>query len=450
MPRSVPDLALWKKALVIALPLMLAESVDSILWMMDTYFVSRLGDPALAAVGVGGYLGWLTFAGGSLYYTGALVLVAQAMGARDKEAASRSAGEILSANFLLALPVVLGMWLLAPLLVDVIAGDRVTLLVKQLSVDYYRARLLGIPFTYAGLVLGATYRGVGKTRPVLYSTIIFAIVNGVLDPLMIFGLAGFPKLGVAGAGYASSIANVVYATTLYAFAPPTVGFSVKPRIPSTYAVKATRIGFPALVERLAFVGGNLAYIGAVARCGEDALAAHTIGVRIESLAFLPLFSIAESSAALAGQEMGAGRISESKKAGWEVAKLNGVAGMATMIVIILTSGSLPWIFTDSTNVAHLARIYLLIAAVTEPALGVIMALGMAIRGAGNTTVPTVINLTGLYLLRVLPAGVLPGLMPQGLCVVGAWLAMGIDVTGRGAILAVVYRRYFERIARKVV
>lgn len=446
----MPDYEVWKRALIIALPLMLAESVDSILWIMDTYFVSRLGDAAIAAVGVGGYLGWLTFSGGSLYYTGALVLVAQAVGANDRDAASKSAGEVLSSNFLLALPVVVGMWLLAPSLVDVVAGERVTRFVKNLSVDYYRARLLGIPFTYAGLVLGATYRGVGKTRPVLYSTVVFALVNGVLDPIMIFGLAGFPRLGVAGAGYASSIATVVYSVLLYLMAESTVGFSVRPRLPSAYAYKATKIGFPALVERLAFVGGNLAYIGAVARCGEEALASHTIGVRIESLAFLPLFSIAESSAALAGQEMGAGRVMGSKRAGWEVAKLNGIAGIATMVLIILTSGTLPWIFTDNAHVARLARIYLLIAAVTEPALGVIMALGMAIRGAGNTTVPTVINLIGLYFLRVIPAGFLPGLMPMGSCVIGAWLAMGIDVSGRGAILATVYNKYFERIAKRVV
>lgn len=446
----MPETGLWRRALAIALPLMLAESVNSILWIMDTYFVSRLGDAALAAVGVGGYLSWLTFSGGSLYYTGALVLVAQAVGAGDRKAASMSAGEALSANLLLSLPVVAGMWVFSPVLVGIIAGGGTSTIVKRLAIDYFRARLLGLPFTYSGLVLGAVYRGVGRTRPVLYSTILFSTVNGVLDPLMIYGLAGFPAMGVAGAGYASSIASVVYAVSLYIMAASTVGFSVRPRIPGIYAVKATRIGLPALVERLAFVGGNLAYIGAVARCGEDALAAHTIGVRIESLAFLPLFSIAESSAALAGQEMGAGRTLEAKRAGWEVAKLNGVAGLATMAVIIASSGLLPWVFTRSPRVASLAQIYLIIAAVTEPALAVVMALGMAIRGAGNTLVPTIVNLAGLYLLRVVPAGILPRLMPPGKCVLGAWLAMGIDVTGRGTVISIVYKRWFERIVKKVV
>ncbi|MCE4600021.1 MAG: MATE family efflux transporter [Desulfurococcales archaeon] len=444
------DKSIWRKALVIALPLMLAESVDSILWLMDTYFVSRLGDNALAAVGVGGYLGWLTFAGGSLFYTGALVLVAQAVGAGDKSAASKSSGEILTSNALLGVPVLAAMWYLAPYLVGFIAGARVGYDVKMLSVEYYRARLLGIPFTYAGLVLGAVYRGVGRTRPVLYATLVFATVNGVLDPILIFGLLGVPSMGVAGAGYASSIANVVYAAILYAMAGRTVGFSVRPRPPGRYALLGARIGFPALVERLAFVGGNVGYIGAVARCGEEALAAHTVGVRVESIAFLPLFSIAEASAALAGQEVGAGRVPQAKRVGWEVAKLNALAGSIVMLVLVALSGYLPRIFTNTPSVVDLARLYLWIAGATEPALGVIMSIGMTIRGAGNTTVPTLINLVGLYLLRVLPAGILPHYMPAGYCVLGAWLAMGIDVTGRGLAMVLVFRRYFERLARRVV
>ncbi|MEB3765409.1 MAG: MATE family efflux transporter [Desulfurococcales archaeon] len=444
------DKEVWRKALVIALPLMLAESADSILWIVDTYFISRLGDEALAAAGVGGYLGWLTFSIGTLYYTGALVLVSQAVGASKKSTAEQSVGEILTANIILAIPVLILLWKTAPYLVDIIAGEKVGLTAKSLAIDYYRARLYGMPFAYMGLVFGAVYRGVGRTRPVLYSTIIFTIVNGVLDPILIFGLYSFPPLGISGAGYASSIANIVYAIGLYMYLPGHAGMKPVPRPPRHLAWKATKIGFPTLIERLVFVGGNLAYIGAVARCGEDALAAHTIGVRIESLAFLPLFSIAESGAALVGQAIGAGDPKKAKHMGVEVAKLNLVAGAISMVVILLLSNRLPYVFTESSDVARLAMYYLIIAGVTEPPLGVVMSIAMSIRGAGNTTIPTIINLSALYLLRIIPAGILPRFMPEGLCAVGAWLAMGIDVTGRSLILLWVYKRYFDKLARKLV
>ena len=444
------DTGTWRRALSIALPLMIAESINSILWLTDTFFVSRLGDAAIAAVGLGGYLSWLTFVGGTLFYMGAMVLVSQAYGAGELGKAERSAGEALSSNILLSLPVVAAMWAASPGILGFLGGPRVGRKTILLAIDYYRARLIGVPFAYAGLVLGAVYRAVGRTKPVMVSTTIAAVANAILDPLLIFGLASLPRLGVAGAGYASAAAALIDASTLWLLSKKTIGFQVTPKPPGSLAFQGARIGLPAFIERLAFVTGNMAYIGAVSRCGEKALAAHTIGVRIESLAFLPLFSISEAAAAIAGQETGAERIREAKKAGWQVALLNGAAGIVTMAAIILLSGLLPRAFTSDPQVVRLARLYLIIAALTEPPFGMVLSLGMAIRGAGNTIVPTIVNLTGLYLLRVVPASILPGHMPPGLCVLGAWLAMAIDVSGRSIIMAVIYVKYFEKIARKVV
>ncbi len=446
----LPDTSVWRRALEIALPLMLAESADSILWIVDTYFVSGLGDKALAAVGVGGYLGWLMFVGGSLFYMGALVLVAQYVGARDVNGARRATGEALTSNILLAVPLALAAYWFSPTLVSWLAGPRVDVEVKSMAVSYFHYRLLGLPFTYAALVLDAAYRGVGRTRPVFTATVAFTLVNAVLDPLLIYGMLGLPAMGVAGAGLASSIASAVYLVGLYVQAPRWLGYTPTPLPPGVLAWRAATIGVPALVERLAFVGGNLVYLGSVARCGEDALAAHTIGVRIESLAFLPIFAIGESAATLAGQAVGAGSVGEARRSGWEVAKLDMLAGVIAGIVIALLAPHLPWAFTDNPRVARLARDYLLIAAATEPFFGAAISLTMAIRGAGNTTVPTVINLSSLYLLRVLPATVIPRMLPPGLCVYGAWSAMAIDMGGRAAISTTVYRRWFERLARRVV
>jgi len=440
----------WRRALEIALPLMLAESVDSVLWLIDTYFVAGLGEAALAAVGAGGYLGWLMFVGGSLYFMGALVLVAQAVGAGDWERARRATGEALTANVALSLPLAAAAWHAAPALVDALTGPGVGAAVKAMAVEYFRARLLGLPFTYAALVLGAAYRGVGRTRPVFYATLAFATVNAVLDPLLIYGLLGAPRLGIAGAGYASAVASAVYAAGLWALAPRHLGFTPAPAPPRGLAWRATVLGAPALAERLAFVAGNLVYLGVVARCGEAALAAHTIGVRIESLAFLPIFAIGESAASLAGQAVGAGRVAEAKRYGWEVAKLNALAGALAAALIAALAPHAPSVFTGDPLVARLARDYLLIAAATEPFFGVAISLTMAIRGAGNTLVPTAINLASLYALRVAPATLLPRLLPEGLCVYGAWAAMAVDMAGRALVSAVVYRRWFERLARRVV
>jgi len=386
----------------------------------------------------------------SLFFIGALVLVAQSWGAGDRGKAERAAGEALTMNIALSIPLGLLAWQLAPWLVGLLGGEGTGPLVEGLAVEYFRARLWGLPFLYASLVYGAVYRGVGVTRPVLYGTIVFASLNATLDPVLIYGLLGAPRLGIAGAGYASSIANAVYLAALAVQAERALGFRVRPLRPTEIALLEARVGGPALAERLAFVAGNLAYLGVVARCGEDALAAHTIGVRIESLAFLPIFSIGEAAATLAGQEVGQGRPDRAKHAGWEVAKLNLLAGLATGLLIIVASRFIPAAFTSDPRVEELAATYLVIAAITEPFFGVAISLTMAIRGAGNTVVPTIINLTSLYLLRVVPATILPQYLPPDKCVLGAWASMAIDTAGRATLSAIVYRQYFHRLAKRLV
>jgi putative MATE family efflux protein len=446
----VPDWATWRRAVNIALPLMLAEAVDSILWLTDTYFVSSLGDRAIEAVGLGGYLSWFTFSIGSMIYTGALVVVAQAMGAGKGSESSQAVGEAITSNTLIAVPVAVAAWYASPALVGLLAGRRVSAAAKALAASYFRWRLLGLPFLYAGLSLDAAYRGAGVTRPVLYATVASASVNAGLDPLLIYGLLGLPRLGVQGAALASAVAASVYLAILYAQAPRALGFPARPRRPASLAVVMVRLGLPALVERLVFVGGNLAYLGSIARCGDDALAAHTIGVRIESLAFLPLYSIGESAATLSGQHVGRGEVEAGRRAGVEVALFNVIVGLLVAGLIASLSWRLPGAFTRSERVRELARLYLLVAALSEPFFGASISLSMAIRGAGNTVVPTLVNLASLYFLRVVPAGLLPRLMPPGLCALGAWSAMLLDQAGRAAATGLVYRRLYRRLARRVV
>ncbi len=440
------DRRIVKKAWSIAWPLMVAESLDSILWIIDTFFVSLLGDVSVAAVGIGGYLGWLFFVGSTMMYMGALVLASQAIGAGEMRYASRVVGESMTANILIAIPIgIVGY---------VYAGDMLELLnarggVLEEATGYFRVRALGLPIVYAYMVYDAAYRASGYTKPVLKATLVGVVVNIILDPILILGLGPAPAMGVTGAALASVIASLGNLVVLH-LESGKLGFKVTPRRPGAWAFKSARIGFPSMVERIVFVLGNVVYVGSVASCGDRALAAHTIGVRIESLAFLPMFSLSTAAGTLVGQEVGKGDFSEARRIGWELGKASIFFGGLVGGLLIAGSQFAPSLFTDSRDVAWLAGIYLIIAGLTEPALGVEMTIAQVIRGAGNTTVPTIINLASLYILRVIPAYILPSYMPNNLCVLGAWLAMAIDVFGRGIMFSIIYKRYFTRLAKRLV
>ncbi len=436
------------RALRFALPLMLADSLESLLWLVDAYFVSLLGEEALAAVGVGGYLGWLWFIGSSLYMTGVLVVASQAFGAGERRLAGRAVSEGFTASLLLGIPAATLGYLLAPTLVGLVASGA-SEAVRAEAVGYFRVRVLGIPLVYAAMSLDAGFRAAERSRPIAASVAVGAVVNALLDPPLILGLGPLPGLGVRGAALASIVAGAASLAVLLAYRRH-LEAPFRPAIPGRLAFAMARVGAPALAERLAFVLGNVAYLSAVAYCGDAALAAHTIGVRLESLAFIPLFSLGTAAATMVGQEVGAGRMGEAKRIGWELAKLSALAGGAVGALLALLAPLAPGAFTDDPVVAGLARDYLLIAAASEPSLAAVFSLGQAIRGAGNTLVPTVVNLAGIYLVRVAPAMALVRLLPLGSCVYGAWLAMLVDVVARSAAFALVYRLYFERLARKLV
>ena len=428
-----------------AWPLMLAEAVGSIVSLIDLAFVSRLGVTALAGVGAGSYAGWFLSVPLAAFYIGVLVLASQALGAGRRSLAERIVGESLTAAMLSALPLAaagitaahtLGLWLSG--------GDKA---VAEAAAAYLRARLLGHSFFAAMLVLDAAYRAAGANRGILYGAAATAATNTVLDPLLIY-VAG---LGVSGAGLATAASYAAGVLVLALRARSQAGYSSIGGTPRGLAARVFRVGSPAMAERLLFAGGNLVYLAAVARCGEAALAAHTVGVRIESLAFLPAFALSTYASGEVGRLVGAGSLEEAQKRGWSIAGAS--AAFMTLMALVLAGAAVPAsiLLAPSEAVAELVVAYLLLAAVSEPALGAVMSLGGAIRGAGNTLVPTLINLVGLYLIRVAPAYLLVGRVASGTaCPLVAWFIMDVDVAARATVFTLVYRRYFHRLARRLV
>ncbi|MCE4614612.1 MAG: MATE family efflux transporter [Desulfurococcales archaeon] len=438
-----------KEAIRIGWPLVIVESLDSIVSITDTFFVSRLGDDAIAGVGLASYIGWLLSVFGSLYYVGVMVLVAQAVGSKQIKKASKIVGESLSASALIAIPIVLLGYTYASQLIGLIGGTGT---VQYLGSSYMSLRVVGLEFWFILLVLDASFRGSGVTKPLIYSSVTTATVNTILDPLLIYGYLGFPRMGVRGAAFASVISIALGALLDFLLTTRFLEFSAKPRIPSFYAVHAARVGFPAFVERVVFAGGNNLYMKSISTCGAITIAAHTIGVRIESIAYMPAFAVSTAASSIIGQLVGAGEESEARKAGFEIAGITALLMLVVGMLLVGISPFAPEAFTSNPETRRLAMIYLILAGVSEPGLGVIMTIGGSIRGAGETRVPTIINLASLYAARILPAYIIASnhIALMGICPLGQWLSMDLDIGVRTVIFIYVYYRFIHRLTKKLV
>ena len=427
----------------IAWPMVISELGDSLYSITDTYFVSRLGTLALAAVGAGSYISWLFFVVVALFSTGVLVFTAQSYGAKEIEKARRALGESIIVGFSLALIIVLIVRLISPLIVGLVVGADRELV--EITLLYFNTRILGLPFLLVAVSMDSVVRAVGATKYSMITVLSSALLNMILDPILIFGLFGFPALGVVGAALATII-SIIYMLPLELFFLNKLSLLPQLSLEYGHVLKVLKIGAPAALERLVFSVGNNAYISFISRCGSTALAAHQVGIRIESFIYMPGFAFSVAAASLVGQRIGSGNVPEGKRIGLEAAKIAATIMTILGVIVALTAHILVAPFAPNNDVASLARIYLILAGLSEPGLALAMTLGGAIRGGGNTLIPMILNATSLYLFRVLPAALLIG----SLGVIGAWIAMFIDVYLRGIIFLTIYMKYFEKIASKVV
>jgi len=437
------DDSLVREVIRISWPMIISELSDSLYSIADTYFVSKLGTSALAGVGVGSYLSWLFFVSIVPFSMGLLVYVAQSYGAKELEKARKAIGETLTYSLLVTLTVSTVAYIFSRSLLELIAGSNVEAV--RLGSEYFSTRILGLPFLATAFLMDSSLRAIGATKYSMVAMLSSTMLNVVLDPILIFGLFGLPALGVKGAALATVISIAYIIPLEYLFLRK---MSISPIFcfREKYIIKVIRLGTPTAIERaIHSIGGNV-YIAFIARCGEVALAAHQIGIRIESFIYMPGFAFMVAASSLVGQRIGYGKMEEGKRIGWETAKVATAVMMFLGVLAALTSYYLVKPFSPTEDVAHLAAIYLVLAGLSEPGLALAMSLSGSIRGGGNTTVPMLINALGLYLFRILPASMLVNIFGA----IGAWISMFVDVYLRGAIFTITYRKYFKKLAKKVV
>jgi len=437
-----------KNILKAILPLLIVELFESILSVTDTYFVSGLGSQAVAAVGFSGYILWVFNMTIFVFFIGVMVLLSQAYGAKNYELCSRIVGENLPAAGLFGLTISMIVLLVLNPIITYLGGN-LSDETKNLAINYTTIRLYGLTIMALTITLDASIRAAGFNKYLLFSYTTSVILNIILDPILIYGYLGLPSMGVKGAALATVLSQTVGLFLLFVYIKK-LPFRVKACYPGRIVVKTLRVGFPGMIERMVFSLGNLAYANVISRCGDIAMASHTIGLRIESFVFTPLFAFSTVSTSMVGQSVGKGDINEAYHKGFLIAKLSVMLMFILGGILLVLSPIAPKVFTDNVDVARLATIYLFLAGISEPFLGLAMTLSSSIRGAGNTLVPMIINITLLLTIRVFLAYILIENAVFQPLVIGAWIGMFLDVFARGIVFLFIYKRFFHKLAKKLV
>ncbi|MBN1808457.1 MAG: MATE family efflux transporter [Planctomycetes bacterium] len=403
------------------MPMIAGNLIRTTFELVDMAFVGRLGKSALAAVGMSALILMLLNTVFMGIATAATALVARAVGAGDSDRANHVAAQ--SITLTLALSILLsiaGFWL-APLLLELLGAKQDVVL---LGTGYMHLRFMGL-FAMLSLFIGAgILRGAGDVITPLIVSAVGAVLNIFLDAALIFGLWGLPRLEVNGAALATVLSQVaVFAIGMKLL----TGGHLRVRVaaaemkpdPATIGL-LVRIGIPNSVGMSLRFLMNLVLTRIVAKFGTGAVAAFTIGGRLQSLGFMPTFAVAQTAATLVGQNLGAKKEDRAQRG----ALLCTAAAVAIMFTAsVLGFAFAPYVvrlFNSDPEVLSIGSTMIRIAAIGYPFAAISIVLNRSISGAGDTVPPMIFNLLILWVLQVPLAVWLAGMERFG--VTGVWWA----------------------------
>jgi putative MATE family efflux protein len=241
--------------------------------------------------------------------------------------------------------------------------------------------------------------------PMLVAGVVTLVKLG-FNGLLIFGALGFPRLELVGAGLAtllSQLVGLLLFLVVVARAPRTSPLGLRPRdfaAARPLIPEVVRIAAPSVGERLSNNLALLAFFRVLSGYGSIAIAAYTVGIRLLAFTWIPGVGFGTASSTLVGQALGSRDPEAATRAGWRATGLALATSALLGGLCVLMPGSIAGLFTDDADLHQALVPFLVLMALTQPALQSQFALGGAHRGAGDTWTPFVATTFGNWALRV--------------------------------------------------
>jgi len=451
----------------LALPLVVQNLVQVLNQLVDTFWLGRLGEEEVAAVGLNFPLVASLFGVVLTATVGTQILVAQRVGNDDESDARRMVVNGVALAGVLAVAVVVIVAVAGPRLVATLASDPT---VAPLAVSYLLVWAAFFPFSAASNTLERGFIGWGDTAAALRINVAAIGVNVLLDPFLILGVGPVPQLGVEGAALATGlgyVAGLLVAVALAVGVRDSLSLSVDDLALSTADLRElVTVGAPISGKRLAGQSARIVIVGVVAIVGGPAgLAAYTVGARIATIAFVPATGFGSAAQSMVGQNLGAGRRDRAHRTIRSgVAIAGGVLG-AVGVVQWFVPGLVTMLFVPGFDGAgfDLTVDYLRILAYSYWAMGVSAVLLAAFNGASRTRISFLVDLLKYWGVRIpLAAAAMPAAVTAvyGVAVGGLdlgvyaifWAVTGSNVLtalGVGAFYLLRYERMFSNAAEEV-
>jgi putative MATE family efflux protein len=431
-----------RAVIMLAVPMVLEMLMESTFAVADIFWVSHIGrdaPEAVTTVGLTESLLTLMYAVAVGLGIGATAMVARRIGERNPDGAARAAvqgmvlGLIVAAIFAaIAVP-------LSARLLKLMGGSP---WVVQQGVGFTRIMFAGNATILLLFLINAIFRGAGDAAIAMRVLWLANSINIVLNPLLIFGIGPFPKLGVVGAAIGTNIGRgigVLYALSRLVrsggrFDLTRAHLRIEPSIMARLMRLSSTATFQVFIGMASWIG----LVRTVASFGSDAVAGYTIGIRVIVFAILPSWGMSNAAATMVGQALGARDPDRAERAVWKACFYNMICLGIVGLMFVLFAGQIVHLFTSDPNVSPYAVDCLRTVAYGFLFYAYGMVLTQSFNGAGDTWTPTIINLFVFWLWELPLAytlAIIFGMGPRGV-----FLAIMIAFSSLAIVSAIIFRR----------
>lgn len=394
----VKYLFMKKQIIKIAIPAAIHNLIDTLQLLVDIFMVGKLSPAAVAAVGLSGQLIVLIYSFISVFYVGTNAIASRYYGAKDLKNFKRVSFNAGVFALVSSLPITFLTLIWNTQFFQVMGtSQRVQILGKE----YLDILSFSIPALFIGAVLYSTLAASGDTKTPLKIAIFSNIINVVLNYCLIFGNCGFPALEVKGAALASTISYIL--EVLIYLIVVLKRNQVKIEFSKEINKKVLKIGIPAGIEKFISFSSFLVFVKIIAAYGTAVLAGYQIGLRIESIAFMPGIGFSTAAMVLVGQYIGAKKVHLAEKSATETLKIAAMFMGFVGIFMVIFAEDLMKIFTSDKDTIQYGAIYLKIVGISQVPLAVDFVLNGALKGAGATKLLMIFNNLSFWLFRIIPS-----------------------------------------------
>jgi putative MATE family efflux protein len=421
---------------VLSWPVMIGQTLLTMLQIVDMFWIGKLGPSPVAGVAIAGSIMAVLFACTQIFYASNLASIARFAARGDREGIIDSLVHSGFVALLLSLVIAVPGMLTTTMLFRLFGATET---VQILGIQYLRIILLALPFFFAAFVIFSTLNAIGDTKTPTKIIAVAALFNAVLDPLLIFGIWKFPKLGVSGAALATSLSHMlVFVIGAIVLARKRLLYSRSFRFQWSTVRRIFRIGIPAWLRGLTRPLTGTIMFRIVALYGTAAVAAFGIGIRLLGLMFIYLEGLTTATQTLVGQSLGVKQPARAEDFVRKALLIGLIIQLPVILIYVLLAPQFISLFNTDTDVVRIGTDYLRIIVPSLILIVLTIGYGAAHMGAGDTKPPMVASIVSNWFVKIPLAFLIAHALH--LASRGVWIAIACSVVVEALIVSLFYFR----------